>query len=113
MWGPAAALRSGRLGIFMRQLCNLLIGLPLLGFCGGSILFLIQSIRGFSEGPQPWQACLHVLSRLFYKWSILDATARLVSFYCDLCLGAHIALWSLIVGAATIPLGLLLARRIK
>jgi hypothetical protein len=97
----------------MRLLCHLLVGVPLFGFCGGALLFLVQTIHGFRDGPQPWAECLRFFGWLFRKWSIWSEASRFVSFYCDLCLGAHIAAVSLLLGLFCVPLGLRLARRLK
>lgn len=96
-----------------RFICNILVGLPLLGLLGGSLFFLAQTIFRFSQGPQQWEQCRTFLTWLLNKWSVLERMTSFVTVYCDFSIGAHVALASLILGCVTIPLGLILARGLK
>ncbi len=95
----------------MKFICNVLVGLPLLGLLAGAGMFLVDAVRNFGQGPRQWEPCMNFLQWLFQKWSIWDKTSALTLMYCDLSLGAHIALASIVLGCLFIPLGLLLSRR--
>lgn len=96
----------------MRFLCNLLVGLPLLGLLTGSGIFLFDSISTFAQGPREWEPCSRFLQWLFKKWNVWDSMASITDMYCDLSLGAHIAILSIVAGFVLIPLGLALSRRL-
>ncbi len=98
--------------MFLRFLSNLFVGGPLLGLLGGAILFLVQSISSFREGPQEWKACTAFLQWLFMKWNIWTKMLSFTTIYCDLSLGAHIVIFSILLGIVFVPLGVLLARRL-
>jgi len=95
----------------MRFLANLFVALPLLGLLGGSGLFLYESVANFTSGPQGWPPCSHFLQWLFKKWNIWDTMAASTQMFCDLSIGAHIALASILLGFILVPLGLFMARR--
>ncbi len=97
----------------MRFLCNFLVGLPLLGLFTGSIIFLVQSIQRFNEGPQQWAPCMNLLQWLLNKWNILQEMSAFTAMYCDFSPGAHLVIISILIGIVTIPLGLLLSRTLK
>ncbi len=97
----------------MRFLCNFLIGMPLLGLFVGSIIFLVQSIQHFSDGPQQWAPCMNLLQWLFNKWNIWEEMSAFTAMYCDFSPGAHLVILSILLGIITIPIGLLLSRKLQ
>lgn len=97
----------------MRFICNFLVGLPLLGLFAGSVIFLVHSIENFSQGPQRWALCTNLLQWLFTKWNIWQDMTAFTAMYCDFSPGAHLVILSIVVGFFTIPLGLLLSRKLK
>ncbi len=92
----------------MRILCNFLIGLPIFGVIGGSLLLIAQDF--FGSPPESWLACRRLLDHLPMNLDSNPAVLQAAGLICDLPLGAHIAIASFIFGLAAIPTGLIIYR---
>jgi hypothetical protein len=88
----------------MRLLCNLLVGLPLLGILAGSVLLLFQDFLGMGA-PREWEACMAVRDWLVVRTLNLEALTHASAWFCRLPLGALIVIISLASALVLIPLG--------